>query len=83
MNKKATRKSKVPTNQALGLTMCNAIGAYLDHNGWSIGTVGPCEIRVNDYGADKTGKTLAVYEFVTKFYGMRKSADPCGAAVSR
>lgn len=69
-----------------GDRMCHAIADYLDTQGWQAGVVGPCEMRVphsyvgNQRIGDATGKTLAQYEFVAKFYGCRK---PEGASANK
>ena len=68
----AKRKRATKDVKALGGAVCESIGALLSASGWQIGTVGPCEVRAYGLDGDKSGKALTVYEFVAKFYGMKK-----------
>lgn len=83
MAKRPTRKTRVKPQQAIDDAMGQAIAKFLATKGWLTNVVGPCEVRVphsyvgNQRIGDVSGKTLAQYEFIAKFYGRRAPEDPC------
>lgn len=68
--KKAKRKSP-GTGQTDNDRMAKAVAGYLGKNGWDAHVVGPCEVRTGDNGSDPSGRALAQYQFIAKFYGRR------------
>lgn len=77
--RKRTRARKI-TPQRDNDQMAKAVGAYLGKNGWDAHVVGPCEVRTGTPGGDLSGRVLAQYEFIAKFYGRRtppKEETPC------
>ena len=83
MAKKRGRKKSITTSKIANVDkMGVAIAEFLATQGWDAHVVGPCEVRVQHaYNGgtrlgDATGKELAQYEFIAKFYG-RRTPVPC------
>lgn len=79
MAKKAVAAKKTKKDPIVD-TMGKAIAAFLDTQGWNACTIGPCEVRVvhaynnnQQKTGDATGRTLAQYEFIVKFYGHKRA----------